>query len=118
MDTIIAEKPRLLGTYSIPSAALYIVATTNQTTNLKLNTRHLYHWAREGLVGGYLTGIQNRRLFVNFRDLISLRAIAIMRASGLKGRGRGQAQVDDYAGNGGDFSKEREKCQMELSSVR
>ena len=84
MDTIIAEKPRLLGTYSIPSAALYIVATTNQTTNLKLNTRHLYHWAREGLVGGYLTGIQNRRLFVNFRDLISLRAIAIMRASGLK----------------------------------
>lgn len=84
MNTILESRPRLLGTYSIPSAVQYIVATINQTTNLSLNTKHLYYWTRDGLAGGYLTGIKNRKLFVNFLDLISLRAIAIMRANGLK----------------------------------
>lgn len=84
MENAIIEKPTTLGTYSIPSAALYVTATINRDTKLKLSTKHLYYWAREGLVGGYLTGLRNRKLFVNFRDLISLRAIAIMRASGVK----------------------------------
>lgn len=78
------EKPTSLGTYSISVSALYIVATTNRSTKLKLSTKHLYRWTREGLAGGYLAGIRDHRLFINFRDLISLRAIAIMRASGMK----------------------------------
>jgi len=84
MDNKLAEKPTSLGTYSIPSAALYILATTNNGSKLKLSTQHLYYWTRDGLVGGYLKGIRNRRLFVNFKDLVSLRAIATMRANGVK----------------------------------
>lgn len=72
-----------LGTYSIPSAVLYVLATTANGSRLKLSTRHLYHWTKDGLAGGYLMGIRNKRLFINFRDLISLRAIAVMRANGL-----------------------------------
>jgi len=80
------ENPAFLGTYSISSAVLYILATTTNGSNLHLSTRHLHHWTREGLAGGYLTGIRNKRLYINFRDLISLRAIAAMRANGMSHR--------------------------------
>jgi len=84
MDTKLDEKPSTLGTYSIPSAVLYVIATTNHGSKLHLTTKHLYHWTKDGLAGGYLKGIRNRKLFINFRDLISLRAIAAMRATGMR----------------------------------
>jgi len=65
---------------------LYILATLNHDSKLNLTTRHLYHWTKDGLVGGYLTGIRNRHIFINYRDLISLRAIAAMRAKGMHHR--------------------------------
>lgn len=83
MNTRLEEKPTSLGTYSIPSAALYVMATLNTGHVMRLTTRHLHHWTRAGLAGGYLTGIRNRNLFINFKDLISLRAIAVMRANGM-----------------------------------
>lgn len=86
MNTELQETPTSLGTYSIPSAALYVLATTKNHSELQLSTRHLYRWTRDGLAGGYLIGIRNRRLFINFRDLISLRAIAVMRANGMSHR--------------------------------
>jgi len=84
MNTIFGEKPTALGTYSIPSAVLYVIATTNHGSKLHLTTKHLYHWARDGLAGGYLKGIHNRKLFINYRDLVSFRAIAAMRAIGMR----------------------------------
>lgn len=83
MNDKLNEKPTYLGTYSIPSAALYVLVTTANGSKLKLSTRHLYHWVKDGLASGYLVGIRNRKLFINFRDLISLRAIAVMRANGM-----------------------------------
>lgn len=83
MNDYIQENPTSLGTYSIPSAVLYVLATTGNGAKLKLSTKHLYYWTRAGLAGGYLTGIRNKRLFINFRDLISLRVIAAMRANGM-----------------------------------
>jgi len=82
----IVSKSAFLGTYSIPSATLYVLATLVDGLNLSLSTRHLYRWTKEGLAGGYLTGIRNRHLYINFRDLISLRAIAAMRANGMSHR--------------------------------
>lgn len=73
-----------LGTYSIPDATLYIYATTPK--KIPLTTKHLYHWTRDGLAGGYLKGIKNRQLFINFRDLVSLRIVAAMRAQGINHR--------------------------------
>jgi hypothetical protein len=86
MTVELQEKPTFLGTYSIPSAALYILATTENSSKLQLTSRHLYRWTKDGLASGYLTGIRNKRLFINFRDLISLRVIAAMRAKGMKHR--------------------------------
>jgi len=80
------ENPSFWGTYSIPSAVLYVLATTTNGSKLSLTTKHLYHWTRDGLAGGYLTGIRNKNIFINFKDLISLRAIAVMRASGMNHR--------------------------------
>lgn len=78
--------PRFLGTYSVPNAALYIYATMANGTRFKLTTRHLYFWVREGLAGGYLTGTKNGHLFITFKDLVSLRIVAAMRANGIKPR--------------------------------
>jgi len=77
---------RSLGTYSIPDAALYIYATTPDKDKFPLNTRHLYRWTKDGLAGGYLEGIHNQHMYINFRDLISLRVIAAMRAQGIRHR--------------------------------
>lgn len=78
--------PRFQGTYSIPNAALYIYATMHNGTRFRLNTRHLHRWTKEGLAGGYLVGIHDHRLFITFKDLISLRIVAAMRANGIKSR--------------------------------
>lgn len=86
MNNKLQEKPTSLGTYSIPSAVLYVLATIGNGAKLNLSSRHLYHWAKDGLAGGYLKGIHNKRLFINFRDLISLRAITAMRANGMSHR--------------------------------
>lgn len=84
MNSKLEERPTSLGTYSVPSAALYVVATLSNGSRMRVTPRHLYRWTKDGLAGGYLTGIHNRQLFINFRDLISLRAIAAMRAKGLQ----------------------------------
>lgn len=86
MNNKLQEAPTSLGTYSIPSAVLYVLATTSNGSRLKLTTKHLYRWTRDGLASGYLIGVRNKRLFINFRDLISLRAIAAMRANGMSHR--------------------------------
>lgn len=72
------------GAYSIPDATLFIYATLARPSKIKLNTKHLYYWTKEGLAGGYLTGVKNKHLFINFRDLISLRVIAAFRSQGIK----------------------------------
>lgn len=78
--------PSSLGSYSILDATIFIYATTPEKAKFPINTRHLYHWTKDGLAGGYLKGIKNRDLFLNFRDLISLRIIAAMRSQGIKHR--------------------------------
>lgn len=83
MNQTLRENPTSLGTYSIPSAAMYVMATIENGSKLPISTKHLYRWVKDGLASGYLTGIRNKHLFINFRDLISLRAIAAMRAKGM-----------------------------------
>lgn len=84
----ILENQAYSGTYSVPSATLYLLATStfSNGNNLPLNTRYLYRWVKDGLAGGYLTGIRNHKLFINYKDLITLRAISAMRANGMKHR--------------------------------
>lgn len=83
-----------LGTYSIPNATLYIYATMTNGGRLRLNTRHLYRWTKEGLAGGYLVGIRNHHLFITFKDLVSLRIVAAMRANGIKPKEIAIAEVE------------------------
>lgn len=102
------EKSAFLGTYSIPSATLYVLATSLNGSKLRINTKHLYYWVRDGLASGYLKGIRNHRLFINYKDLISLRAITAMRAKGMKHK---EIMLTDM------FMRERYKCDYPFASV-
>jgi len=84
MNGISLDNQQETGAYSIPTAALYISATTKEYTGFDVSARHLHRWTRDGLAGGYLYGVKGRSQFINFLDLISLRLIAIMRANGMK----------------------------------
>ena len=86
IEQSIVENPTFSGTYSIPSATLYVLATITNGARLSLSARHLYRWTKQGLAGGYLIGIRNKHLYINFKDLTSLRAIAAMRANGMSHR--------------------------------
>ena len=74
------------GAYSVYNASLYIRATLDSGKLPSLNTRHLFYWIREGLAAEYLTGIKSAQRLITFKDLISLRIIAAMRAKGIKQR--------------------------------
>jgi uncharacterized protein (DUF433 family) len=81
------ERPPYAGVYPVIDAALYIRATTPDIEGgIRLSTLHLYRWVREGLAGEYLQGLRERDVALTFLDLITLRAVAIFRAHGIKSR--------------------------------
>jgi uncharacterized protein (DUF433 family) len=85
-ENTVIHNPHSNGTYSIHNATYYICATMPPKAEIQLSTRHIFRWTREGLAGGYLTGIKNGHLFINFRSLISLRIVATWRAKGIQHR--------------------------------
>tara|TARA_Y100000310_G_scaffold144758_1_gene144017 strand:- start:9359 stop:10054 length:696 start_codon:yes stop_codon:yes gene_type:complete len=72
------------GSYLISDAALYLRATMDLGKLPALTSRHLHYWIREGLAARYVRGVQGAHRFITFADLVSFRAIAIMRAHGVK----------------------------------
>lgn len=82
-------RPSYAGVYPVLDAALYIRATTplvdkDENVTLRLSTRHLYAWVREGLAGNYLFGLRGNDLALTFLDLITMRMVAIFRSHGIK----------------------------------
>lgn len=84
MTIQVAVKLSYAGTYPVRDAALFIRATLEMGVLARLSTRHLHLWVREGLADSYLQGVRDRKIFLTFRDLISLRVVAALRASGIK----------------------------------
>lgn len=82
-------RPSYSGVYPVLDAALYILATTplvdkDDNVTLRLSTRHLHAWVREGLAGNYLLGLRGNDLALTFLDLITMRMVAIFRSHGIK----------------------------------
>ncbi|MDA1189535.1 MAG: DUF433 domain-containing protein [Chloroflexi bacterium] len=85
-------RPSFSGVYPVSDAAALIEATTPHpelpSTSLKplelITTRHLFRWVKEGLTGRYLAGLTGREVALTFKDLVSLRMVAIFRSYGIK----------------------------------
>ena len=72
------------GSYAVWDASVYVRATTDFSAIFeRLSTKHIYAWVREGIASEYLTGRRGKDVFLTFLDLVTLRAVAAFRASGL-----------------------------------
>lgn len=86
------ERPSFAGVYPISDAAALLEATIPLTPDVPakyrplrdITTRHLYRWAKDGLTGDYLVGLQGGDVALTFLDLVSLRMVAVFRSYGIK----------------------------------
>ena len=85
MQTITSERETsgFEGIYEIRDAALYIKATMLTPTPYGITNRRLIRWIRHGLTLPALSNTPGAQLTISFEDLISLRVIALLRASGI-----------------------------------
>lgn len=70
------------GIYDLPNAARYLAAGKNEEIT-PLSSRTLIRWIRSGLAHRGLQHVSGRELLISFEDLISMRVIAVLRASGV-----------------------------------
>ena len=86
------NRPSSSGVYAAQDAAVLINATAPVIHDLPsglhplplVTTRHVYRWAREGLSGRYLEGLRGREVALTFRDLVTLRMVAVFRSYGVR----------------------------------
>ena len=86
MTTLGEHRRGTAGTYPIYDAALYIRATMDVGRLRNVTTRHLHKWIKEGFTEEYFTGVGSRHSFLTFRDLVTLRMVAVMRGHGITQR--------------------------------
>ena len=82
------ESSEFKGIYIAPEAAIYLNATLKRDVPRlqkiqTIRSRNLIHWIRVGLTSPELSNIPGNDLLIGFEDLISMRVIAILRASGI-----------------------------------
>ena len=77
--TIDRNIPEFRGLYGIPEAALYLRSTPPLTNGHTVATANLRYWIRTGVSPIAPTGFPSRRRFISFRDLITMRLVAILR---------------------------------------
>ncbi len=73
------------GIYDVPEAARYLTAGSTWAAKYSLRSQKLIRWIRRGLASPELTQ-EARRMLLGFEDLISMRVIAALRASGISWR--------------------------------
>lgn len=82
----ITERPTCSGVYTVVDAAALIHATSQTEFSLPATTRHLFRWVKDGLTGQYLIGLKGNAVALTFRDVVSLRLIALLRAQGISSK--------------------------------
>jgi len=97
------------GIYDVPEAARYLQAARNGEHLYPVRPGKLIRWIRRGIASPELVGVQGRELLINFEDLISLRVIAALRASGVSWREieRSGAWLREVTGAARPFAAER-----------
>ena len=71
------------GIYDVPEAARYLRATSRWGEARPLNSASLIRWIRRGRAAPELAGVPGRKLLLGFEDLISMRVITALLASGV-----------------------------------
>ena len=97
------------GMYGVPETARYLQAARNGEQLYPVRPRTLIRWIRCGIASPDLVDVQGRDLLINFEDLISLRVIAALRASGVSWREieRSRAWLREATGAARPFAAER-----------
>jgi uncharacterized protein (DUF433 family) len=74
------------GIYDVPEAARYLKAGSSWAGAYSLRSQKLVRWIRRGLASPGLTKVHGTKLLLGFEDLISMRVVAALRASGVSWR--------------------------------
>ena len=89
MTTMTAENPTtpklsFVGIYGSPEAARYINAADCADKAHRVSSPKLRGWIRRGLASPDLAAVRGPRLTLTFEDLISMRAVAVLRSAGAR----------------------------------
>ena len=71
------------GVYDVPEAARYLRASSDGAIVYPVSSRKMINWIRRGVATPALATVPGRELLFEFEDLISMRVIAALRASGV-----------------------------------
>lgn len=86
MPTLVEDNSARLafrGIYDVPEAARYLRAGNPWTEHHALSSSTLIRWIRSGLSSPELADTPGRELLLEFNDLVSMRVITALRASGV-----------------------------------
>ncbi|MXX93733.1 MAG: DUF433 domain-containing protein [Chloroflexi bacterium] len=72
------------GIYDVPEVARYIKATIHAELARSVSSAKLIRWIRRGVASHDLVDVPGTELLIAFEDLISMRVITALRASGVK----------------------------------
>ena len=75
--------PDFAGIYDVPEAARYLRASSHGAIVYPVSSRKMINWIRRGVATPTLVGVPGPELLIEFEDLISMRVIAALRASGV-----------------------------------
>ncbi len=74
---------RFGGIYDVPEAARYLKASEQGKSVYPVSAVKLISWIRRGVGSPDLVAVPGRELLIEFEDLVSMRVIAALRASGV-----------------------------------
>ena len=71
------------GIYDVPEAARFLRASSHGAIVYPVSSRKMINWIRRGVATPALATVPGHELLIEFEDLISMRVIAALRASGV-----------------------------------
>ena len=74
---------RFGGIYDVPEAARYLMASEQGKSVYPVSAGKLIAWIRRGVGSPDLVAVPGREVLIEFEDLVSMRVIAALRASGV-----------------------------------
>jgi uncharacterized protein (DUF433 family) len=75
--------PDFTGIYDMPEAARYLKASQHGAVIYPVSSAKMIRWIRKGVASSDLVDISGRELLIGFEDLVSMRVIGALRASGV-----------------------------------
>lgn len=87
-----AAIPTFGGIYDVPEAARYLKASQRGGVIYPVSSSKMIRWIRRGIVSSDLVEVSGRELLIGFEDLVSMRVIGALRASGVSWRAIHEAE--------------------------